>query len=93
MQTQRKEGGEYGERWLRGALSQKLGQELPRSRDPFTWYTMKTVEAQEHVPAIISDYLGRSWPANLLARNGDRGGEVPRTGSKCPPSWRRIFGD
>jgi hypothetical protein len=57
-------GGEYGECWLRGALSQKLGQDVPRSRDPFTCYTMKTVEAQEHVQGIISVYLGR---ANLLA--------------------------
>ena len=29
-------GGEVGERWLRGAIARKLGEEVPRSRDPFT---------------------------------------------------------
>lgn len=59
-------GGEFGERWIRGAFARKLGREVPGSRDPFTWYTMETVEAQEKIPGRISAYLQRSWTENAL---------------------------
>lgn len=88
-------GGERGERWLRAAIGKRLGEEIPRSRDPWTWYSLKTVEGQERVPEIISAYLGRPWPANLVTRGSRRGSGEPgdhQADSERPSWWRRWFG-
>lgn len=57
---------ETGERWLRAALSEKLGEELTRSRDPFTEYAIRMLEMQNRVREQITEYLDRTAIDNLL---------------------------
>jgi hypothetical protein len=55
-------GEEQAERWLRSIISEKLGEEFPRSRDPWICYRNRTTEAQERVQEDITAYLDRDIP-------------------------------
>lgn len=52
---------DFAERWLRGAIGERLGEEFPRSRDPYTEYAMRTLSAQDVVRDQIKAYLARPW--------------------------------
>lgn len=56
-------GKEAAERNLRHIFAEDLGEDFPRSRDLWIWYTRTTIEAQERAKDLIAEYLDGERPS------------------------------
>lgn len=50
-------GKEVAERNLRRIFAEELGEDFPRSRDPWIWHARTTIEAQDLARQLIVDHL------------------------------------
>lgn len=74
-------GREHQHQFLRSLFAKKLGEEFPRSADPWIWYRDQTLEAQDLAKRRIEEYLARPWWGLLFLRADQwtrrRGGRKP----------------
>jgi hypothetical protein len=57
---------EHHNQLLRSLFAKKMGEEFPRTADPWGWYRDLTLEAQDQVKLRIDEYLAHPWWGLLL---------------------------